>query len=170
MSTTPRIRIKRGFGPPIEDNEVLLSRGELAFDESSNFLYVGKGLADQPVSGNPSQANEVVVINKPKYLTKTIETPQEGQNVILILGTKEGFDLSSVSFHLMSGSCEFALYSGNFTTNDVLVDDISGFIEEGDLLTFDSVSFQFNENSILYLSISNVSTNTTDLTIQITYS
>jgi hypothetical protein len=164
----PIIKIKRGFGPPIENDQILLSRSELAFDEIANNLYIGKGLADGPVEGFPTQANELVVINSPKIFTKTIETPEENKNYILILQTFDYFKLNSISCYVENGSCDLSFYVGDFSSNDEIIENLT--LSENLIGKIDNLFLSVEQNKILYIQIENVLAETENLTIQITYS
>jgi len=167
----PRIRIKRGFGIPIENDEILLSRGELAFDESENKLYIGKGLAENPISENPSQANELVIINSSNYITKTIENLYDDQEIILILYAKQNVSLISLNIFIETGSCNYILYkTNNESTDDItllsesFVSDMDGIINN----QFISQETLETEQK-LYLKINTVNTGSQNLTVELVY-
>jgi hypothetical protein len=157
----PRIRIKRGFGIPIENDEILLSRGELAFDESNNKLYIGKGLADTPVSGNPSQAEELVDLSKFQYIVNNVETLTENQEITLIVYARENIELKFLDVFVETGSLNYELIKSNgiSTEDEVLLS--SPAIE-----LFDAFLM---EGERLYLKLSGLNDDPENLTIQLTY-
>jgi hypothetical protein len=162
----PRIRIKRGFGPPIENNEILLSRGELAFDEFFNKLYIGKGTDPTPVSNNPTQAEEIVIINSLKHSTSTFYNLNSNPINIITLSTPDSFFVEKIDIHIMIGSCDVEIKYGNISTDDVSVGQF--FLQENDLESLVVQSF-VPENQIVYAIITNASVDSSGLTIQHTY-
>lgn len=159
--STPRIRIKRGFGIPIENDEILLSRGELAFDESNNKLYIGKGLADSPITGNPSQAEELVNLSKLQYIVRTIEMPIEEQEIILILRAREEIELKFLDVSSEIGFFNYEL----FKSNGISTEDESLLV--GPNTDFFNTFLLVGEK--LYLKINQLSTDLENITIQLAY-
>lgn len=165
---TRRIRIKRGAGDPISNNQILLAQSELAFDETKNKLFIGVGLntTNAPLT-NPKQSIDYFLINKLNYVVKTIANPTNNQKIILIPYVAEEIIIESIAGFTDQGTCSIKLINDGYNTTDVTLDSSFLINSTPDIENlFSIVGYSGNTISAI---ISNVTGDPTELHLQLNY-